>query len=43
MGLLVRRQAAAVDIKDPYGTLMEKKGSTRDGGGIWDRMGHIAC
>ena len=34
---------AAVDIKDPYGTIMEKKGATRDGGAIWDRMGHIAC
>jgi putative spermidine/putrescine transport system substrate-binding protein len=34
---------AAVDIKDPYGALMEKKGVTRDGGGIWDRMGNIAC
>jgi putative spermidine/putrescine transport system substrate-binding protein len=34
---------AAVDIKDPYGTLMEKKGVSRDGGGIWDRMGNIAC
>ncbi len=34
---------AAVDIKDPYGTLMEKKGATRDGGAIWDRMGNIAC
>ena len=34
---------AAIDIKDPYGTLMEKKGSTRDGGAIWDRMGNIAC
>ena len=34
---------AAVDIKDPYGTLMEKKGTTRDGGAIWDRMGNIAC
>jgi len=22
---------------------MERKGVTRDGGGIWDRMGHIAC
>jgi putative spermidine/putrescine transport system substrate-binding protein len=36
-------KAAAVDIKDPYGALMEKKGTTRDGGGIWDRMGNIAC
>ncbi len=34
---------AAVDIKDPYGTIMEKKGAKRDGGGIWERMGHIAC
>ena len=34
---------AAVDIKDPYGTLMEKKGVSRDGGGIWERMGNIAC
>ena len=34
---------AAVDIKDPYGTLMEKKGVARDGGAIWDRMGNIAC
>jgi putative spermidine/putrescine transport system substrate-binding protein len=34
---------AAVDIKDPYGALMEKKGATRDGGAIWDRMGNIAC
>jgi putative spermidine/putrescine transport system substrate-binding protein len=34
---------AAIDIKDPYGTVMEKKGSKRDGGGIWERMGHIAC
>jgi putative spermidine/putrescine transport system substrate-binding protein len=34
---------AAVDIKDPYGALMEKKGTTRDGGAIWDRMGNIAC
>jgi len=23
--------------------VMEKKGATRDGGAIWDRMGHIAC
>jgi putative spermidine/putrescine transport system substrate-binding protein len=34
---------AAVDIMDPYGKLMEKKGATRDGGGIWNRMGNIAC
>jgi putative spermidine/putrescine transport system substrate-binding protein len=34
---------AAVDIKDPYGAVMEHKGAVRDGGGIWERMGHIAC
>jgi putative spermidine/putrescine transport system substrate-binding protein len=34
---------AAIDIKDPYGILMERKGAVRDGGGIWDRMGNIAC
>lgn len=34
---------AAVDIKDPFGNLMEKKGSVRDGGALWDRMGNIAC
>ena len=28
---------AAVDIKDPYGNLMEKKGATRDGGALWER------
>jgi putative spermidine/putrescine transport system substrate-binding protein len=33
---------AAVDITDPYGKLMEKAGSTRDGGAFWDRMGNIA-
>ncbi len=34
---------AAIDIKDPYGALMEKKGAVRDGGAFWDRMGNIAC
>jgi putative spermidine/putrescine transport system substrate-binding protein len=34
---------AAVDIKDPYGNLMEKKGKVRDGGSFWDRMGNVAC
>lgn len=34
---------AATDIKDPYGTLMEKQGVTRDGGAFLDRMGNIAC
>jgi putative spermidine/putrescine transport system substrate-binding protein len=34
---------AAVEIHDPYGNLMEKKGVTRDGGSFWDRMGNVAC
>ncbi len=33
---------AAVDIMDPYGHLMEKKGATRDGGSIWEREGKVA-
>jgi putative spermidine/putrescine transport system substrate-binding protein len=33
---------AAVDIKDPYGNLMEKKGSVRDGGALWEREGRVA-
>ena len=32
MGLLVRRQARRGRHQGPYGTLMEKKGATRDGG-----------
>lgn len=31
------------DIKDPYGNVMEKAGSVRDGGAFWQRMGNIAC
>ncbi len=33
---------AAVDIMDPYGHLMEKKGAVRDGGSIWEREGKVA-
>lgn len=33
---------AAVDIKDPYGHLMEKAGATRDGGSLWEREGRVA-
>ena len=33
---------AATDILDPYGHLMEKKGATRDGGSLWNRMGKVA-
>jgi putative spermidine/putrescine transport system substrate-binding protein len=34
---------AAIDIKDPYGAMMEKAGATRDGGTYDQRMGNIAC
>lgn len=34
---------AAIDIKDPYGNLMEKKGQVRDGGSFAERTGKIAC
>ncbi len=33
---------AAMDIKDPYGAIMEKKGAVRDGGSLWEREGHVA-
>jgi putative spermidine/putrescine transport system substrate-binding protein len=33
---------AAVDIKDPYGNLMEKKGEVRDGGSLWEREERIS-
>lgn len=33
---------AAVDIKDPYGNLMEKTGAVRDGGSLWEREGRVA-
>jgi putative spermidine/putrescine transport system substrate-binding protein len=34
---------AASDIKDPYGKVIEKEGSVRDGGSFWNRVGNIAC
>jgi len=34
---------AAIDIMSPEGKLMEKAGTTRDGGGFYDRMGKVAC
>ncbi len=33
---------AAVEIKDPYGNLMEKKDAVRDGGSLWEREERIA-
>ncbi len=34
---------AAIDILSPEGKLMEKKGTVRDGGSFYDRMGRVAC
>ena len=34
-----RRQSIS---EDPYGNLMEKKGSVRDGGALWEREGRVA-
>jgi putative spermidine/putrescine transport system substrate-binding protein len=36
-------KAAQGEIRDPYGNLMEKPGTVRDGGAFWERMGHVAC
>ena len=35
-------KAAATDIVNPFGKLMEKGGNVRDGGDIWQRRGNIA-
>ncbi len=32
---------ATVDIKNPYGALMEKQGAVRDGGSLWEREGRV--
>ena len=34
---------ATVDIKDPYGNLMDRKGEVRDGGSLWEREERIAA
>jgi len=34
-------KAAAVEIRDPFGNLMEKPGSVRDGGSYKNRMGRV--
>ena len=36
-------KAATEDINDPYGNIMDKAGSSRDGGSFEQRMGNIAC
>lgn len=34
---------AALEIKDPFGTVMEQPGRSRDGGSFEDRIGGIRC
>ncbi len=34
---------ATAPITDPFGTVMAKSGEVREGGSLWDRMGHVAC
>ena len=34
---------AAVEIKDPFGAVMEQPGRVRDGGSFADRIGSIRC
>ncbi|MCB1377433.1 MAG: extracellular solute-binding protein [Alphaproteobacteria bacterium] len=34
---------AAIEIKDPFGNLMEKPGAVRDGGSYAERTGNFAC
>jgi putative spermidine/putrescine transport system substrate-binding protein len=36
-------KAAAVDIKDPFGNLIEKAGAVRDGGSHAERTGNFGC
>ena len=42
-GFWYEGKPAKGEIRDPYGALMEKPGSVRDGGAFWDRMGKVAC
>jgi len=36
-------KAAAEDVVDPFGTKLEAKGATRDGGSFFERMGQVEC
>ena len=36
-------KAAAEDVVDPFGTKLEAKGATRDGGSFFERMGRVEC
>jgi putative spermidine/putrescine transport system substrate-binding protein len=42
-GFWFEGKAAASDIVNPQGKVMEKAGSVRDGGSFYDRMGAVAC
>ena len=42
-GFWFEGKAAAGDITDPFGNVMEKAGAVRDGGAFEERMGRVAC
>ena len=42
-GFWFEGKAAAGDIANPFGQVMEKAGAVRDGGSFYDRMGAVAC
>ncbi|MEO1708931.1 MAG: extracellular solute-binding protein [Pseudomonadota bacterium] len=42
-GFWFEGKAAASDIVNPQGKVMEKAGAVRDGGSFYDRMGAVAC
>ncbi|MEM9602641.1 MAG: extracellular solute-binding protein [Pseudomonadota bacterium] len=42
-GFWFEGKAATGDITNPFGDVMEKAGSVRDGGSFYDRMGAVAC
>ncbi len=42
-GFWFEGKPAAKDIVNPFGQVMEKAGTVRDGGSFYDRMGAVAC
>ncbi|MBL6597982.1 MAG: extracellular solute-binding protein [Alphaproteobacteria bacterium] len=42
-GFWFEGKPAQGDIKNPFGKVMEKAGTIRDGGSFYDRMGAVAC
>lgn len=42
-GFWFEGKSAQGDITNPFGQVMEKAGSIRDGGSFYDRMGAVAC